>query len=70
LPAIVAVVADAANPDHPVRFYTQAIRLKPDFHPAFHDHGIARRAKGDLKGEKQDYNETVRLSKSARTTTS
>jgi tetratricopeptide (TPR) repeat protein len=44
----------AADVDEQLRFYTEAIRLKPDYADAYHD-------KGDLDGALQDYNEAIRL---------
>ena len=44
-----------------LRFYTEAIRLKPDDALAFNNRGLARRDKGDLDGALQDYTEAVRL---------
>ena len=51
----------ASDLDEAVRFYSEAIRLKPDYAEAFHDRGNARRAKGDLEGPLQDYSEAIRL---------
>jgi tetratricopeptide (TPR) repeat protein len=44
-----------------LRFYTEAIRLKPDDALAFNNRGLARRDKGDLDGALQDYTEAIRL---------
>jgi tetratricopeptide (TPR) repeat protein len=44
-----------------LRFYGEAIRLKPDFADAFNNRGEAHRAKGDLDGALHDYNEAIRL---------
>jgi len=44
-----------------LRDYTEAIRLKPDFAIAFHNRGLARRAKSDVESALQDYNEAIRL---------
>jgi tetratricopeptide (TPR) repeat protein len=49
------------DPDEKVRYYSEAIRLKPDYITAFNNRGIARKAKGDLNGARQDYNEAIRL---------
>jgi tetratricopeptide (TPR) repeat protein len=50
-----------ADIDEQLRFYSEAIRLKPDYADAFNNRGIARRWKGDLEGALQDYNEAIRL---------
>jgi tetratricopeptide (TPR) repeat protein len=47
--------------DERLRFYTEAIRLKPDYAAAFYSRGNARRAKGDLEGALQDYTEAIRF---------
>jgi tetratricopeptide (TPR) repeat protein len=52
---------DTKDLDEKVRFYSQAIRLKPDFAVAFVNRGNARKAKGDLEGALQDYNEAIRF---------
>jgi tetratricopeptide (TPR) repeat protein len=51
----------ATNADEQVRFYNEAIRLKPDFAGAFINRGLARGEKGDEEGGMQDLNEAVRL---------
>ena len=51
----------AADIDEQLRFYSEAIRLKPDYVEAFNNRGNARRDKGDLEGALQDYNEAIRL---------
>jgi tetratricopeptide (TPR) repeat protein len=51
----------AADLDEKLRFYSEAIRLKPDYADAFNNRGVMRRVKGDLEGELQDYNEAIRL---------
>jgi tetratricopeptide (TPR) repeat protein len=51
----------AADVDEQLRFYTEAIRLMPDYADAFYNRGIARRAKGDVEGAIQDYTEAIRL---------
>src|SRR4051794_8214657 len=40
----------AKDPAEKFRFYTEAIRLKPDYAAAFCNRGIARQDKGDLEG--------------------
>jgi tetratricopeptide (TPR) repeat protein len=44
-----------------VRFYSQAIRLKPDLDEAFFNRGNARYAIGDLERALQDFDEAIRL---------
>jgi tetratricopeptide (TPR) repeat protein len=51
----------AADIDEKLRFYTEAIRLKPDYASAFNNRGFARNAKGDLDGALEDLNEAIRL---------
>jgi tetratricopeptide (TPR) repeat protein len=51
----------AADLDEKLRFYGEAIRLKPDYADAFNNRGIVRGDKGDVEGELQDYNEAIRL---------
>jgi hypothetical protein len=51
----------AGDIDEQLRFYNEAIRLKPDYASAFYNRGIARKAKGDLEGALQDFNEAIRL---------
>jgi hypothetical protein len=43
----------AVDIDERLRFYNEAIRLKPDFAAAFNNRGLARRAKGDIEGALQ-----------------
>src|SRR5229473_1760306 len=50
-----------ADVDQQLRFYTEAIRLKPDYAEAYTNRGVARRAKGDVDGALQDYTEAIRL---------
>src|ERR1700691_4160358 len=47
--------------DERLRFYTQAIRLKPDYAAAFYSRGNAHRAKGDPEGALRDYAEAIRF---------
>jgi tetratricopeptide (TPR) repeat protein len=52
---------DATDLDEKLRFYSEAIRLKPDYAEAFSNRGVARGDKGDVEGALQDYNEAIRL---------
>src|SRR6478752_5678921 len=52
---------DTKDLDEKVRFYSQAIRLNPDYAEAFNNRGVARKNKGDLEGALKDYNEAIRL---------
>ena len=51
----------AVDIDERLRFYSEAMRLKPDYADAFNNRGLARTAKGDIEGALQDYNEAIRL---------
>jgi len=51
----------AADLDERLRFYTEAIRLKPDHASAFYNRGNLRREKGDGEGALLDYSEAIRL---------
>jgi tetratricopeptide (TPR) repeat protein len=51
----------ALDIDEKLRFYNEALRLKPDYAEAFNNRGIARVAKGDLERALQDFNEALRL---------
>jgi tetratricopeptide (TPR) repeat protein len=51
----------ATDLDERLRFYNEAIRLRPDNASAFNNRGNARREKGDLEGALQDFNEAIRL---------
>ena len=51
----------AADVDEKLRFYTEAIQLKPDYVDAYNNRGFARYAKGDVEGSAQDYSEAIRL---------
>jgi tetratricopeptide (TPR) repeat protein len=52
---------DATDLDEQLRFYTQAIRLKPDFAEAVCGRGILRIKMGDREGALKDFNEAIRL---------
>ena len=45
--------------DERLRFYTEAIRIKPDYAAALYSRANARRAKGDLEGALRDYSEAI-----------
>ena len=51
----------AADFDEKLRFYTEAIRLKSDYAGAYNNRGVARRAKGDVDGARQDFADAIRL---------
>jgi tetratricopeptide (TPR) repeat protein len=51
----------AVDLDEQLRFYSEAIRLKPDYADVFNNRGNVRRAKGDIEGALQDYSEAIRL---------
>jgi tetratricopeptide (TPR) repeat protein len=51
----------AVDIDERLRFYNEAIRLKPEAAATFNNRGIVRRAKGDIEGALQDYNEAIRF---------
>ena len=52
---------NATDVDERLRFYSNAIHLKPHFAQAYYNRGNARIAKGDLEGALQDYDEAIRL---------
>ncbi|HYK36867.1 toll/interleukin-1 receptor domain-containing protein [Alloacidobacterium sp.] len=51
----------AVDPDEKIRFYTEGIRLLPNYADAYINRGVARKAKGDLEGALADYDEAIRL---------
>ncbi len=51
----------AKDVDERLRFYAEAIRLKPDYAKAFNNRGIARYNKGDMEGALRDLNKAIRL---------
>jgi tetratricopeptide (TPR) repeat protein len=51
----------ASDHDEEIRFFTEAIRLKPDYALAFYNRAVARGEKGDIDGEIADYDEAIRL---------
>ncbi|HTZ88937.1 MAG TPA: tetratricopeptide repeat protein [Alloacidobacterium sp.] len=51
----------AVDLDEKIRFYTEAIRLNPDFAEAYNNRAVASGEKGDLEGSLADYDEAIRL---------
>jgi tetratricopeptide (TPR) repeat protein len=51
----------AVDPDEKIRFYTEAIRLKPDYADAYNSRGNTRQTNGDVEGSLKDYDEAIRL---------
>jgi tetratricopeptide (TPR) repeat protein len=51
----------ATDPDEQLRYYDEAIRLKPDYAIAYNNRGLVRKAKGDLDGALKDCDEAIRL---------
>jgi len=51
----------AVDIDEKLRFYSEAIRLKPDFAEAYNNRGATRADKGDLDGALRDYDGAIRL---------
>jgi tetratricopeptide (TPR) repeat protein len=52
---------DAVGLDEKLRFYSEAIRLKPDYAGAFNNRGVARHDKKDFEGALKDYDEAIRI---------
>lgn len=52
---------NATNPDDQIRFYSEALRLKPNYAVAFYNRGLLRKAGSDPEGVFSDYNEAIRL---------
>ncbi len=52
---------NAKDLDEKLRFYSQAIRLKPDYAEAFNNRGVGRKNKGDLEGALEDFDGAIRL---------
>jgi tetratricopeptide (TPR) repeat protein len=52
---------DTKDLDEKIRFYSQAIQLKPDYALAFYNRGVTRGKQGDLDGALADYNEAIRI---------
>lgn len=53
---------NAVDLDEQLRFYSEAIRLKPDYIEALNNRGIAHGDKGDFESAIKDFNEAIRLS--------
>jgi TIR domain len=51
----------AYNMDEKIRFYSEAIRLQPNYVEAFNNRGVLRKLKGDEEGAQQDFSESNRL---------
>lgn len=51
----------ATDRDEQVRFYSEAIRLRPDFADAYNNRGWARQTLGDREGAVRDYSDALRL---------
>jgi tetratricopeptide (TPR) repeat protein len=51
----------ASDPDESLRFFTEVIRVKPDYAFAYYNRGIALRHMGDLDGAIRDFDEAIRL---------
>jgi len=51
----------SSDPDEQIRFYSEAIRLKPDYADAYNNRGVVKKKRVDLSGAIQDYNEAIRL---------
>ncbi|MGA7410957.1 MAG: tetratricopeptide repeat protein [Bryobacteraceae bacterium] len=51
----------ATDPDDELHFFSEAIRLKPDYAYALYNRGVVRYTKGDLDGALKDYTEAIRL---------
>ncbi len=51
----------ATDADEQIRFFSEAIRLKPDYPKAFYNRGVVRGERRDLEGALQDYSEAIRL---------
>lgn len=51
----------AGNPDEAIRWYTETLRLNPDFMDAYYGRGLVRAQKDDLVGALDDYTAALRL---------
>jgi len=52
---------DTGQLEEKVRFYSKAIRLKPDYALALYNRAYARYLEGDAEGGAEDYNQAIRL---------
>jgi tetratricopeptide (TPR) repeat protein len=52
---------NAKDSDEKIRYYSNAIRLSPDYFEAFNNRGVARKTKGNLDGAIEDYNQAIGL---------
>jgi tetratricopeptide (TPR) repeat protein len=52
---------EALDPDAELFYYTEAIRLKPDYAVAFYGRGLAHHMRGDLDAALSDLTEAIRL---------
>jgi tetratricopeptide (TPR) repeat protein len=53
---------NALDLDEKLRFYSNAIRIKPDYADAYVNRGVVRYDKADLGGAIEDYNHALRIS--------
>ncbi len=51
----------ATNLEEEIRFYTEAIRLNPDYILAYYNRGIAHRDRGAIESALQDFEQAIRL---------
>lgn len=51
----------ATDVEEELRFYTEAIRLKPDYASAYYNRGLARHATGEVKGALRDFTRAIGL---------
>lgn len=51
----------STDSDEKIKFYSEAIRLNPNYAEAYNNRGIARDNKGDFGGAIDDYTEAIRL---------
>ncbi|MGA7463093.1 MAG: tetratricopeptide repeat protein [Candidatus Korobacteraceae bacterium] len=55
---------NAVDSDEKLRFYSNAIRLKPDYVVALNNRGFVRRGVGDIDGALADFNQAILLDQS------
>jgi len=51
----------SSDPDEQIRFYSEAVRLAPNFPVAYYNRAFAHQANGDLDAMFADWNEAIRL---------